>query len=271
MLKLSARDFGTLIPEIKGYCRDFCPGIEVDPRERIAIMRKGGAVRLKDYSSPNQPLPEKVTFGLAWDVTNGRNIDLDASAICLDADLNALDIIFFKKLHSDDGAIIHGGDEREGDEIGDDEKIFLFLGKMNPSVSQIVFVINSYSGEELDDIGRASCHLFDSESKKDIASYKLSNNHALDKHTGLIMAALYRDEIDSWCMRIISEPCDGQVAHHLVPRLKTFLRTNPAPAIQEISEPEIIVNEMPEDVDISVEPDVPSHEIANNVFVPSVP
>merc|ERR1712038_2078972 len=61
----TARDFGTLIPEIKGYCRDFAPNIAINPTERIAIMRKGGAIRLRDYSSPNQPFPDKVTFGLA--------------------------------------------------------------------------------------------------------------------------------------------------------------------------------------------------------------
>jgi hypothetical protein len=42
----SARDFGSLIPEIKSYSRDIVPGIVVDPRERVAIMRKGGIIRL---------------------------------------------------------------------------------------------------------------------------------------------------------------------------------------------------------------------------------
>ncbi len=50
---------------------------------RVAIMRKGGVIRLRDYCPSG--LPQTLCLGLAWDVTNGVNIDLDASAIMLDA------------------------------------------------------------------------------------------------------------------------------------------------------------------------------------------
>jgi tellurium resistance protein TerZ len=233
-------------------------------------MRKGGAVRLRDYAAPNQPVPQKVTFGLAWDVTNGVKIDLDASAICLNSSLDVVDVISFKKLKSDDGAILHGGDEREGDEIGDDEKMYLYLSRMNPSIAHVGFVINSYSGQELDDVSKASCHLFDSNSKVDIASYTLSNNHELDKRTGLILASLYRDDTETWCMRIIAEPGHGKVAKDLVSNLQTHLRNNPTPIVQEVPEPEIIVNEMPEDVEIEVSPIMPSHEVADIIRIPSL-
>jgi len=268
----TARDFGTLIPEIKGYSKDFAPGLVINPRERIALMRKGGApIRLRDYASPNQPVPNKVTFGLAWDITNGRNVDLDASAICLDASFRLVEVISYKKLRSDDYAIIHGGDEREGDEAGDDEKIHLYLRTLKPSIRHIGFVVNSYSGQELDDVKRASCHLFDSETKVDIASYKLSNNHALDKHTGLVMASLYREGAD-WCMRIISEAAHGRVAYNLVDELQAFLENNPPPPPAEVPEPEIIVNQMPEDIEIAVEPVVSAHEVdTDNIFVPPTP
>lgn len=36
----SARDFGSLVPEIKGYSRDIVPGIIINPKERVAIMGK---------------------------------------------------------------------------------------------------------------------------------------------------------------------------------------------------------------------------------------
>jgi len=47
----TARDFGSLIPEIKGYSRDICPSVVVNPRERVAVMRKGGAIRVKGLFS----------------------------------------------------------------------------------------------------------------------------------------------------------------------------------------------------------------------------
>jgi hypothetical protein len=31
---------------MKGYSRDLVPGIVIDPQERIAVMRKGGAIRV---------------------------------------------------------------------------------------------------------------------------------------------------------------------------------------------------------------------------------
>ena len=48
-------------------------------------------------------------------MTNGKNIDLDASVICLDTNRNQVDLISFKKLTSNDHGIRHGGDEMEGD------------------------------------------------------------------------------------------------------------------------------------------------------------
>ena len=170
----TARDWGALVPEMKAYCGDIVPSIRVDPNERIAIMRKGGTIRVRDYCNTPE-LPQTLVLGLHWDVTNGKNIDLDASVIMLDAQLRQIDLVFFGHLASNDGAIRHGGDEREGDEKGDDEKIFLQLGSVHPAVAYIGLCINSYSGEELDDVKDAGVHLFDGSSYRDIASYEMSN------------------------------------------------------------------------------------------------
>jgi hypothetical protein len=56
----TARDFGTLVPHLKSYTRDLLPSIQVvDPSERVAILRKGGNVRLTDYCTGGK-LPDKV-------------------------------------------------------------------------------------------------------------------------------------------------------------------------------------------------------------------
>jgi len=243
----TARDFGSLIPEIKGYSRDIVPNIKIDKNERIAIMRKGGTIRLKDYTL-NKSDPATVTLGLAWDVTNGKNVDLDASAICLDSSMNVIDLVYFKNLKSRDGYILHHGDEREGDEIGDDEKITVYLERVHPSMSHIGFVVTSYSGQELDDVKKASCHLFDSNTNVDIAEYKLSNTKELDKHTGVVMGVLSRDKTYGWSFRIISLPAQGKIAKQLVPALQENLArfSTLTPTIPP--EPEIIVNIMPQHV-----------------------
>ena len=62
-------------------------------------------------------------MGLAWSVTGGQNIDLDASCAYLDQSMQLIDCVWFRQLRSNDGAMTHTGDEREGDSAGDDESI----------------------------------------------------------------------------------------------------------------------------------------------------
>ena len=238
-------------------------------------MRKDCAVPLRDYcSSPNQSVPERVTFGLAWDITDGKNVDLGASAICLNASFEVVDIVSDSKLTSDDYAIIHSGDERdcdenEGDKLRDNEQIHLYLQRMNPSIKYVGFVINSHNGQELDDINKASCHLFNSTTKEQITQYNVINNCSLDKQMGLIMSVLYLDDTTgSWCMRTVSESGNDKVAQNFVGQLQRFLKNNPPPAVQEVHKPEIISNTMPKEVQIPVVPIVPTHEIINNIFIP---
>ena len=49
----------------------------------MALMRKGGTARLADYFGAL--LSKPLVFGLGWDVARGSSIDLDASAIMMDA------------------------------------------------------------------------------------------------------------------------------------------------------------------------------------------
>ena len=51
------------------------------------------------------------------------------------------------------------GDEREGDEKGDDEKIHVQLARVHPAAAYLCICINSYTGQELDDVKDAQCRL----------------------------------------------------------------------------------------------------------------
>lgn len=251
-----ARDFGSLIPEIKGYTRDLVPNIQINAQERVAIMRKGGTIRVSDYV-PGGAIPENVSFGLAWDVTKGVNIDLDASAILCDANMQVRDIVYFKQLESKDGSIRHCGDEREGDESGDDEIINICLGRVNHEIKYIGFIVNSYSGQELDDVDEASCHLFDPKTKFDIAKYTLSNCKEVDRHTALVMGCLYRGETSTdWYLRIISLPSQGKTAHQNVDDLQAYLLCNPPQVPVSHPEDEIILTAMPDAVPVDEEIEV---------------
>jgi tellurium resistance protein TerZ len=245
----TARDFGSLVPYLKNYTRDLLPNIRVDPTERVAILRKGGNVRLTDYCAGGK-LPDQVTFGLAWDVTDGVNIDLDASALCLDRNMNLVDKVSWSQLKSDDTSIRHHGDEREGDEIGDDEKMDIYLSRVSRNIQYIGFVINSYSGQELDDVDKASCHLFDSKTNVDMVTYAMTNSQTLDGYTGLLVACLYRGEKPGeWGLSIIGEPGHGKLAKDLMGPLQNYLLEHP-PTMPFVEEEYIPLNEMPTYVDL---------------------
>jgi tellurium resistance protein TerZ len=177
----------------------------------------------------------------------------------LDAQLNLVDTVWFRQLTSKDGSVKHSGDEREGDALGDDEKINFSLSKVPANVAYVGLVINSFSGQELDDIAQASCHLFDAETNVDIAKYTLSNCAALDRHTALVMGCLYRSQLvnesndnaangGDWYLRIIAEPAQGRTVNDNIDELQRFLQNNPPQKASIPPEPEIILNAMPDPV-----------------------
>ena len=82
-----------------------------------------------------------ISMFIVRDVTNGMNIDLDASCVMLDASLNAVDTVWFQQLQSRDGSMTHHGDEREGDAKGDDESISFDLERVTPQATYLCFCI----------------------------------------------------------------------------------------------------------------------------------
>jgi stress response protein SCP2 len=70
--------------------------------------------RLRDNTWGGR-FPSHLTFGLICDVTDGVNIDLDASVVCFDSQSKRADVICAKQKHfqSKDGSIVHHGDEKE--------------------------------------------------------------------------------------------------------------------------------------------------------------
>eukprot|EP00541_Cyclophora_tenuis_P014951 CAMPEP_0116564168 /NCGR_PEP_ID=MMETSP0397-20121206/13153_1 /TAXON_ID=216820 /ORGANISM="Cyclophora tenuis, Strain ECT3854" /LENGTH=172 /DNA_ID=CAMNT_0004090721 /DNA_START=140 /DNA_END=658 /DNA_ORIENTATION=+ len=156
--------------------------------------------------------------------------------------------MYFQQLESKDKAILHGGDERDGEKEGDDEEIHLNLAQVSPAVMYIGFVINSYSGEELDDVAKASCHIFDPLTKTDIVKYALSRTRELHRHTALVLGCLYRIGEGDWNFRVISEPSQGKTAHDNVDELQRFLRRHPPQPPTIPPETDIVVSNMPEKV-----------------------
>lgn len=107
-------------------------------------------------------------------------------------------------------AIAHCGDERSGDKKGDDETVLLKLDAMHPAVAYLGIIINSYSGQELDDVHAAFCHLYDPSNGVDVVRFTMTDCNALDGFTALILGVLYREPASNeWCLRIVGQPAQG--------------------------------------------------------------
>lgn len=185
-------------------------------------LQKGQALSLKKNDGGALT---KVRLGLGWDsaapvkrgffgTKKAAEIDLDASAIFFDAAGKPLDTVFFNQLQSKDGSTRHLGDNLTGAGDGDDEVIVVDLAAVSPSVSNIVFVISSYSGQTFDQVENAFCRLIDDSTagSPEVARFQLTDS---GPHTAMIMAKVTRDGA-GWSFQAIGNRATGRTVMDLI-------------------------------------------------------
>ncbi len=169
----------------------------------------------------------RVRMGLGWDPIKKRGmfgsreveIDLDASAV-LFADHQPVDVAFFNHLRSNDGSVAHTGDNRTGAGEGDDESIVVDLQSVPPNISQIVFVVNSFTGQNFSQIENAFCRLVDSTANDtEIARYELTGS---GNHNSQVMAKVSRAG-SGWTMTAIGAIANGRTFRDLLPTVTQHL------------------------------------------------
>jgi len=170
----------------------------------------------------------KVVMGLGWDVKkvkgwlgmkDGEPVDLDATCVVFDAAKNIIDTIWFRQLESDDGSIIHTGDNRTGAGEGDDEQIIVNLPEVSPNAVALVFVVNSFTGQNFSTIENAFCRIVDDNTDREIARYNLSSQ---GNHSAQVMAKIYRHN-GEWKMAAIGQNSSGRTFHDLLPAILPHL------------------------------------------------
>lgn len=188
-------------------------------------LSKGQRVSL---AKPTGPALRTAHMGLGWDAATVRGffgrrkeqeIDLDASCLAYDQAGTLVDQVWFKQLRSVDGAIVHTGDNRTGAGDGDDESIVVDLSALNPAIHTLVFVVNSYSGENFSQIENAFCRLVDAATGAEVARYDLSGSGT---HTAQIMAKLVRTN-GGWDIQAIGEKAEGRTIRDLIPAVARIL------------------------------------------------
>lgn len=175
----------------------------------------------------------KIAMGLGWDAAKpsggflGRifgagdsgSIDLDASCICFDENQRVVDTVWFRQLKSRDGAIVHSGDNRTGDGDGDDETITVDLSRLDPRIKSLVFTVNSFTGQNFNQVENASCRVYDATTGEVFAEYNLSQKGS---HTGLIMLKVYLHN-GEWKVHALGETLNGRVVRELEDQARQHL------------------------------------------------
>lgn len=143
-----------------------------------------------------------------------QDVDLDLSCVMFDANGLLVDHIYsplYKKeflarygmpagkVDSCERALHHSGDDRKGDQDGDDgldnEIITVDLSRVNPNVSQIFFFLNNCGREDFSQIPYASIRMYEgtpTRVKEVFASYDVAADSKYRGMTALIMGKLYK-------------------------------------------------------------------------------
>lgn len=183
--------------------------------QRISLTKTGGGKLTR------------VRMGLGWDAVKKRrffrstaqDIDLDASCMVYNSKGKLIDAVWWRQLQSKDGAIVHTGDNLTGAGDGDDESIIVDLQALDPRVATLVFVVNSFTGQDFSQIENATCRLVDGTNETEIARYELSGSGT---HNSQIMAKVTRDGT-AWSMTAIGAIANGRTFQDLGPLVRQYV------------------------------------------------
>jgi tellurium resistance protein TerZ len=192
----------------------------------VVNLSKGQTVSLEKQGGGSLT---RVRMGLGWDAKKKKGlfggmkeqaIDLDASALLFDSSGRLVDQVWFQQLRSKDGSVQHTGDNRTGAGEGDDESIVVDLQSVPGNIAQIVFVVNSFTGENFSQIENAFCRLVDSTAHDtELARYSLTGSGS---HNSQVMAKVARAG-QGWAMTAIGAIANGRTFKDLLPTVTQHL------------------------------------------------
>lgn len=162
-----------------------------------------------------------IMVGLGWDPvaqparkglfggSKAPEIDCDASVIMLDEKgkfTNRDHVVYYGHLNSNDGSIKHMGDNLTGEGEGDDEQIFVDLGRVPSNIHRLVFVVNIYDAtkrkQDFGLIQNAFIRVVNQANHQEVLKFNLSDDYA--GRTALIAGEVYRNQTE-WKFAAIGE------------------------------------------------------------------
>lgn len=139
-------------------------------------------------------------------------VDLDASCAQFNGSKAMIDVVYFRHLKSNDGAIRHSGDDLTGDLAGDDgldnEVITVDFAKMSNDVEHVAFVLNSFRGHDFGTIPFASIRIYEgtpTRVNEVFATYNIAKGEGFASHVSMVMGIFYKRN-NEWKFNAIGEP-----------------------------------------------------------------
>ena len=181
-------------------------------------LQKGQRI---DLRKNNGSILNNICVGVNWGAIETKNwlgmkkmkaVDLDASCILYDSNKQPVDIVYFGKLNSVDGAIRHSGDDLTGDIGGDDgldnEILTLDFSRLNSNVEYIAFVLNSFRGHNFGSIPFASIRIYEgtpTRVNEILATFNIAKEVGFERYTSMVMGLFYKKN-GEWKFNAIGEP-----------------------------------------------------------------
>lgn len=182
--------------------------ISLEKGQRISLEKNGASI-LKVCVGVNWGTIVKP--GLLWG-TNEEDVDLDASCAMYNGNKEMKELVFFGNLQSGCGSISHSGDDLTGDAGGiddglDNEVITVDFGRIPSDINNVVFVLNSFQGQDFADIPYAHIRLYEGTPQRVdevLAKLDIANDQAFSGKVSMVLGRFYKKDND-WKFQSIGE------------------------------------------------------------------
>ncbi len=145
---------------------------------------------------------KKLRLGLGWDPQNasGSDYDLDASIFMVGADgkTKEKNFVFYGNKKSENGSVVHSGDNLTGQGDGDDETIEINLDAVDADVDKIVAVITIHQakqrGQTFGQVNNTYARLYDITNGAPVELLKYELNEDMSRDTAVHVCDIYRKD-----------------------------------------------------------------------------
>jgi tellurium resistance protein TerD len=182
----------------------------------INLTKKVAAGQKISLTKENPGL-SKILIGMGWNPrrTDGEDFDLDAEGFLVTADgkiRTAQDLVCYIKgfeTHPS-GAVIFGGDNKDGQGEGDDETLTVDLSKVPDDIAKIVFTASIYAGrsrgQNFGMVDGAYARLVDATNNAELYRFDLSEDASTN--IAVILVRLYKHN-NEWKFEGVGQGFDG--------------------------------------------------------------